>query len=80
MEKIAEVLKVIQTFDPIGVGAVDLRQSLMQIQLERKGQQETSNTVLSAISWRRSGKCRIPEIVLRGTSVANDIDDAQESS
>src|ERR1035438_3224313 len=30
-EKIAEVLKVIQTFDPPGVGATDLRQCLMQI-------------------------------------------------
>ncbi len=39
VEKIAEVLKVIQTFDPPGVGATDLRQCLM-LQLERKGQQE----------------------------------------
>ena len=38
--KIAEVLKVVQTFDPPGVGARDLRECLM-LQLERAGRQET---------------------------------------
>src|SRR5439155_22652519 len=40
VEKILEVLKVIQTFDPAGVGARDLRECLM-LQLERAGQQDT---------------------------------------
>ena len=39
-EKIAEVLKVIQTFEPVGVGARDLRECLM-LQLERIGQKES---------------------------------------
>jgi RNA polymerase sigma-54 factor len=51
-EKIAEVLKVIQTFDPPGVGARDLRECLM-LQLERAGRQERSNIALCAISWTR---------------------------
>src|ERR1039458_4171332 len=37
-EKILEVLKVIQSFDPPGIGARDLRECLM-LQLERAGQQ-----------------------------------------
>src|SRR6185436_1293001 len=40
LEKIQEVLKVIQSFDPPGVGARDLRECLM-LQLERSGQQGT---------------------------------------
>src|SRR5437667_322557 len=39
-DKILEVLKVIQTFDPPGVGARDLRECLL-LQLERAGQQST---------------------------------------
>src|SRR5215471_12321921 len=40
LEKIQEVLKVIQTFDPPGVGARDLRECLI-LQLERAGQQDS---------------------------------------
>src|SRR5262249_16801744 len=39
-DKILEVLKVIQSFDPPGVGARDLRECLM-LQLERADQQHT---------------------------------------
>src|SRR5207247_1839596 len=39
-EKILEVLKVIQTFHPPGVGARDLRECLL-LQLERDGKQDT---------------------------------------
>src|SRR5438067_2162852 len=39
-DKILEVLKVIQTFDPPGVGARELRECLM-LQLERTAQQDT---------------------------------------
>src|SRR6266852_5868188 len=39
-DKILEVLKVIQTFDPAGVGCRDLRECLL-LQLERSGQQKT---------------------------------------
>ena len=75
VEKISEVLKVIQTFDPAGVGAVDLRQCLM-IQLERKGQQETLEYRIIRDHMEALGKRRIPEIA-RGTG--HDVDDVQES-
>jgi RNA polymerase sigma-54 factor len=75
VEKIAEVLKVIQTFDPPGVGAVDLRQCLM-IQLERKGQQETLEYRIVRDFMEALGKRRIPEIA-RGTG--RDTDDVQDS-
>src|SRR5271170_4628056 len=38
VEKIAAMLQVIQTFDPPGVGAIDLRQCLL-LQLERAGKE-----------------------------------------
>ena len=46
-------LKVIQTFDPPGVGARDLRECLM-LQLERTGSRRPSNIASCAITWRRS--------------------------
>jgi RNA polymerase sigma-54 factor len=75
MEKIAEVLKVIQTFDPPGVGAIDLRQCLM-LQLERKGEQESLEYRIIRDFMEALGKRRIPEIA-RGTG--RDVDDVQES-
>ena len=75
VEKIAEVLKVIQAFDPPGVGAVDLRQCLM-LQLERKGQQESLEYRIVRDFMEALGKRRIPEIA-RGTG--HDVDDVQES-
>jgi RNA polymerase sigma-54 factor len=75
VEKIAEVLKVIQTFDPPGVGAIDLRQCLM-IQLERKGQTESLEYRIIRDHMEALGKRRIPEIA-RGTG--RDVDEVQES-
>ena len=74
-DKIAEVLKVIQTFDPPGVGATDLRQCLM-LQLERKGQQESLEYRIIRDFMEALGKRRIPEIA-RGTGC--DVDEVQES-
>jgi RNA polymerase sigma-54 factor len=74
-EKIAEVLKVIQTFDPPGVGATDLRQCLM-LQLERKAQQESLEYRIIRDFMEALGKRRIPEIA-RGTG--RDVDEVQES-
>jgi RNA polymerase sigma-54 factor len=74
-EKIAEVLKVIQTFDPPGVGATDLRQCLM-LQLERAGKQESLEYRIIRDHMEALGKRRIPEIA-RGTG--HDVDDVQES-
>src|SRR5450432_2712444 len=74
-EKIAEVLKIIQTFDPPGVGATDLRQCLM-LQLERKAQQESLEYRIIRDFMEALGKRRIPEIA-RGTSC--DVEEVQES-
>jgi RNA polymerase sigma-54 factor len=74
-DKIAEVLAAIQTFDPPGVGATDLRQCLM-LQLERKGQQESLEYRIIRDYMEALGKRRIPEIA-RGTGC--DVDEVQES-
>jgi RNA polymerase sigma-54 factor len=74
-EKITDVLKVVQTFEPVGVGARDLRECLM-IQLERSGQQESLEYRIVRDYMDALGKRRIPEIA-RGTS--QTIEEVQES-
>ncbi len=74
-EKILEVLKVIQTFDPPGVACRDLRECMM-IQLERLGQQNTLEYRIINEFMDALGKRRIPEIA-RGTGCT--VDDVQES-
>ena len=64
-DKILEVLKVIQTFEPVGVGARDLRECLL-LQLERLGQQNTLEYRIVNEFMDALGKRRIPEIA-RGT-------------
>ncbi|HUC84095.1 MAG TPA: hypothetical protein VL970_02800, partial [Candidatus Acidoferrales bacterium] len=74
-EKIAEVLKVIQTFEPAGVGARDLRECLL-LQLERAGQQESLEYRIVRDYMDALGKRRIPEIA-RGTG--QSVEDVQQS-
>ncbi len=74
-DKILEVLKVIQSFDPPGVGARDLRECLL-LQLERSGQQNTLEYRIVAEFMEALGKRRIPEIA-RGTG--QDVDDVQDA-
>jgi RNA polymerase sigma-54 factor len=69
-DKIADVLKVIQTFDPPGVGARDLRECLL-LQLERTGQQETLEYRIVHDFMDALGKRRIPEIA-RGAGRTNE--------
>ena len=64
-EKISEVLQVIQTFDPPGVGAHDLRECLL-LQLERAGRQDSLEYRIVRDYMDALGKRRIPEIA-RGT-------------
>ncbi len=64
-DKISDVLNVIQSFDPPGVGARDLRECLM-LQLERSGQQETLEYLIIRDFMDALGKRRIPDIA-RGT-------------
>ena len=65
VEKISEVLKTIQTFDPPGVGAQNLRECLL-LQLERMGKQESLEYRIVRDYMEALGKRRIPEIA-RGT-------------
>jgi RNA polymerase sigma-54 factor len=65
VDKIVAVLKVIQTFEPPGVGARDLRECLL-LQLERDGQQESIEYRIVRDHMEALGKRRIPEIA-RGT-------------
>ena len=74
-EKILEVLKVIQTFEPAGVGARDLRECLL-LQMERLGQQNTLEYRIVDEFMEALGKRRIPEIA-RGTG--GSLDDVQEA-
>jgi len=74
-EKILEVLKVIQTFDPTGVGARDLRECLM-LQIERDGEQESLEYEIVRDYMEALGKRRIPEIA-RGTGAS--VEEVQES-
>jgi len=64
-DKVLDVLRVIQTFEPTGVGARDLRECLM-IQLEREKQQESLEYEIVRDYMEALGKRRIPEIA-RGT-------------
>jgi len=73
MEQIDGVLKVIQTFDPPGVGARDLRECLL-LQFDRLGQQNTLEYRIVNEFMDALGKRRIPEIS-RATGVS--VDDVQ---
>ena len=64
-EKISAVLKVVQSFEPVGVGARDLRECLM-IQLERHSLTDTLEYRIIRDFMDALGKRRIPEIA-RGT-------------
>jgi RNA polymerase sigma-54 factor len=74
-EKISKVLKVIQGFEPAGVGARDLRECLM-LQLERARLDETLEYRIIRDFMDALGKRRIPEIA-RG--VNQSLDDVQEA-
>jgi RNA polymerase sigma-54 factor len=74
-DKILEVLKVIQTFHPPGVGARDLRECLM-LQLERQGKQETLEYQIINECMEALGKRRIPEVA---RTLGVTVDQVQEA-
>ena len=74
-EMILGVLKVIQSFDPPGVGGRDLRECLM-LQLERAGQQDSLEYRIVSEFMEALGKRRIPEIA-RGTET--EVDEVQDA-
>ncbi|MGP8021372.1 MAG: RNA polymerase factor sigma-54 [Limisphaerales bacterium] len=74
-EKISAVLDVIQTFDPPGVGALDLRECLV-LQLQRAGRQDSLEYRIVRDFMDALGKRRIPEIA-RGTGhTVEEVQDA----
>ncbi len=78
VEKVTEVLKVVQSFDPPGVAARDLRECLM-LQLERTGQQDSLEYRIIGEFMEALGKRRIPEIA-RGTGTeVDEVQDAMEN-
>ena len=74
-EKFSQVLKVIQSFEPVGVGARDLRECLM-LQLERAGKSESIEYRIIRDHMEALGKRKIPEIA-RG--IGQSVDDVQEA-
>lgn len=74
-ERIMEVLKAVQGFDPVGVGARDLRECLM-LQLERSNQKDTLEYRIVNDFMEALGKRRIPEIA-RGTGT--EVDEVQDA-
>jgi RNA polymerase sigma-54 factor len=74
-EKFLEVLKIIQSFHPPGVGASDLRECLL-IQMQRLGKQKTLEYKIVHDYMDALGKRRMPEIA-RGTG--EDVVDVQKA-
>jgi RNA polymerase sigma-54 factor len=75
-ERILEVLKVIHTLHPPGVGARDLRECLM-LQLERQGKEHTMEYRIVRDHMEALGKRRLPEIA---RALGEDVVDVQESA
>lgn len=73
--RIEEALKLIQSFDPAGVGARDLRECLL-LQLERDGRKHSEEHEIISEYMEALSKRRIPEIA-RGLGVTNE--EAQEA-
>jgi RNA polymerase sigma-54 factor len=76
-DKIIEVLKVIQTFDPPGVAARDYRECLM-LQLERIDKKETLEYKMLDEYWDQLAKRRFPEIARNMGVEVEDVQDAAE--
>jgi RNA polymerase sigma-54 factor len=75
VEKVSEILKMVQSFDPAGVGARDLRECLL-LQLDRIKAQGSLEYAIVRDFMDALGKRRIPEIA-RGTN--HTIAEVQES-
>jgi len=73
--KVAAVLATIQTFDPPGVGARDLRECLL-LQHERAGQQKSLEYRIVRDFMEALGKRRIPEIARATNLSAAEVQEA----
>jgi RNA polymerase sigma-54 factor len=74
-DKILQTLKVIQGFEPAGVGARDLRECLM-LQLERAGKDGTLEYRIIRDHMEALGKRKIPEIA---RSTGQTVDEVQNA-
>ncbi len=74
-EPILETLKIIQSFDPAGIGARDLRECLM-LQLERQGEEDTLEYEIIRDHMDALGRRRIPEI---SRATGEDVDEVQDA-
>jgi RNA polymerase sigma-54 factor len=74
-EKIQEVLRTIQTFQPAGVGARDLRECLM-LQLEREGRPDSLEYQIIRDHMEALGRRRLPEIARATDRTVDDIQEA----
>ncbi|HWQ92094.1 MAG TPA: RNA polymerase factor sigma-54 [Clostridia bacterium] len=74
-ETIQGVLEVVQSFEPAGVAARDLRECLM-LQLERSGQKDSLEYRIVSDFMEALGKRRIPEMA-RGTGT--EVDEVQDA-
>jgi RNA polymerase sigma-54 factor len=74
-EKVQEVLRTIQTFQPAGIGARDLRECLM-LQLEREGRPESLEYQIIRDHMEALGRRRLPEIARATDRTVDDIQEA----
>jgi len=74
-ESIIESLRVVQSFDPAGIGARDLRECLM-LQLEREGEQESLEYEIIRDHMDALGRRRIPEISRATGESVEEVQDA----
>src|SRR6185369_1129181 len=77
VEKYLEVLKIIQSFDPPGVGARDLRECLL-LQLERSNKKQTLEYRIISEYMDALAKRRLPEIAKGLELPMEDIQEAMK--
>jgi RNA polymerase sigma-54 factor len=70
VDRIVQAVKLVQSFEPAGVGTRDLRECLM-LQLERDGKEKSHEYRIIADYMEALGKRRIPEIA-RGLGISNE--------
>ncbi len=74
-EEIESVLKVIQTFDPAGIAARDLKECLL-LQLERQGRKDCLEYIIVKDHLESLGRRRLPEIARALELTVQEIQDA----
>lgn len=76
VDQLSQVLDIIQSFHPPGVGARDLRECLV-LQLERTGRQKTLEYKIVSEHMEALGKRRLPEIA---RALGHTVEDVQNAA